>query len=43
MRKILNPKFVKKANMWAVTIFNRDKQEIKWFDTEAEGWEFIER
>ena len=39
--RILNPKYVKRAGMWAVTIFNGDKQDIKWFGTEAEAWDFV--
>jgi hypothetical protein len=37
---IKNPKFVRKANQWCTTVFSGKKQEVKWFNSEAEAFKF---
>jgi hypothetical protein len=37
--KILKPKYVKKANKWCVTWFDK-KQHIDWFSTKEEALKF---
>ncbi len=34
------PKYVKKAGQWCVTVFRNSKQEVHWFSTEKEAREF---
>ena len=41
--KLMKPKFVKKAGCWCVTTFNKGKQEIKWFGTEKEAEQYIQK
>lgn len=46
MKTILGPKFIKRANMWCVTILVKGKdikQEITWFETEEEATEFYQK
>ena len=33
MMRFTGPKFVKKANLWCVTVFEFGKQTENWFDT----------
>lgn len=39
---IKGPKFVRRANMWCVTIFLGKTQTQNWFTTEQEAKDFIE-
>ena len=37
MKRITEPKFVKRAKLWCVTIINGTKQTQEWFSTEEEA------
>ena len=39
--KLIGPKFVRKANLWVVTIQNYGKQSEEWFDTRELALAFI--
>jgi hypothetical protein len=41
MIKITNPKFVRKANQWCITVFRGKKQEVKWFNSKDEALQAI--